>query len=1746
MANILETYPIRLYGLGIQTVSGKKSLWEQNHYIFIGNVPDTVRKEVEHIAALVNKNPKAYKKHSTILTKHYGKDWPVILGFVVQDTVQGGDDIDIFDIPNVPEKNESLTVIPQAPPREAKTTSTEKARRPTPAASLQHHVISDIRVYPEDRISEFKEKIYLATSIPPFKQHLYTVVDNVTMPMKYKIIAETLVSVDIRKIFEEKNSLLNIPIDANLFQNKESLVVEAYDSFTTLQYVYNTWGSRIYYMVDIDNFFADSMKLLRETLRTDQYQTQLLYYSMVVKFWPMITPDVFQLYINDPGEIKSVYPDLWPATGGLTRRYQAEKDALDYKYELLDDAQNKYKKYPEFRKYAPDMGISGKIQRDSLMGVSIKSAVLELMSKNTFQMNVRNLFEKISTSNTIPLVRMRLLLQNRPFIWTKIKSPSLKENDPLDIQRIYDKIKYKLQITSYNTILIVIRIAQHSPLTANGNDESSYLTFLIQDNGHYQIKVMWGEESEMEFQDTFNIIQKTVNPIIQQINDMGRPIFKNQYRIPLVEARNTEFSSLGVGIFWKNTITQSAFGLLMKKIKEEISTGIIRPFETTVGEHETEAYSFYIYKGITEYDLHQIEQNIPLWNYYEYLTNAKVKQRWQTLFEKGRLVTVTHRTTDVKFEVQDIREVEFAMFYHYLISFLYRISVDISKARIATRKSSDDDTKQNILKLAKSRDPDLYIFKRFGSDVVYSRICQKDHQPIPYTPEEYARLDSKTKAKAVQYWNFTTKSPMYYICPNCKYPYLSFIVGQHPRGYCLPCCKKTALSVAEDKAGSPNSGSKKDIIYNVCLDQHSYDEQDTPTASSRYIMNYGKAVEISRIGRLPDMLDKYLLYNLEDTDIVGDIGITTLKINGKDYDLGDVKNVLKHIKIKKKPMQEMIPYLEEPLPIEFGSNKTWLQLLKKPDINGDIYNKITNVPIEPLIMYGTTLVYNHYVLARIYRDSPEALVDVKYIKDKQLNKMQTMTMNAQTKKINRQKHKNVDSLEQALELEEAEHLKHLQSAEPEKPNENTELTTGDGEIQGGSIKKAGYYLYGVAQNNVNVMNIGAIYSIASALDMTFEEFIGKVISIFKERRRGELDYFRILLKGRLNQYFRNMDHLVAVLRRLFLGSEITLQEADTLRPHMKFTLWNELFIDIAKFCFQKYVIIADDASIDITGTSIKSSRITDNMDLILPEKITSVADIIPAPEDHVMEYILLLRKRRKAKTLFTSNYSYYPIYIFVPHEFFRFGSIKKRIFTQTDEIMKLIEQLIKSSMGENEKSTEVLLSKNAWDLNIIKEFIKDSKGITMEKILVNNKNLCYAVVLRMEKALFTIPIDYSLPHTSADQEIVENKPFWRGDSTITYEQFKEFAEQFNEFLVGKSENMGMYRITDLPEKRINALNLRELKISPLYPLMKIQKILVLDRKVIGIVVNGLYIYFREFAVTLGQLEKFFKIMGRGYNIFDMSLATGEPPQIHKLFYDPDTINKIISNPPEKKAVVPKGTSIGIDTKDFNQAIYNKFLYQLFLTEFIGWLDKERDKTMLKKITQAISRINPRKADDIQKLYNTLGDLLKDYPRDLEIIKQQINEYTSKHFDKKALLSDVQELIYDFDRRTLNKLKDLSDGYHKVSDAERNKLHKAMRDIITDVMDKITNEGVLSSPTTGDTLDNVFLTCHDNPETPFCRASRKLIIPRGKTNELADLLIADICNPLKREYLLNAVVFGNIQEYYQFDRRENEEIYVKLG
>lgn len=685
--------------------------------------------------------------------------------------------------------------------------------------------VDDTFVYPEDKFSELKDKIYLSTGIPNYRQHMYWSTGG-RLQMPYRLYAEGVYSIDIHATFEQESTqqLFGIPIDKNLYILRDDIKVEALDTFRTLGDT--MLADNTVYVVDIDQFVDPVRSQLIEIIG-DSYQFDLLYFGFVLKFWPQFTKECFHDYVTNEKELYQKFPDFAKSQTFLQNLYKNEAQIINRNYKTINKVLDLVK--------TPRSPINLAITHMTATTVWEKNIV-----------NLRNLFDKLQVSRCHPEIYAYVDHEGKKYLLRKRFS---RNESDINFPPIFK-----------TGLIIAISLRKHDQESYHKresketveSEQSRYMFLNVRANGRYYVKSIWNEEEEYGFDEILAIMKKFVDPLINQINSMGKYVFPIDKPLPIMTKSNIVYDNLSISLYWKKILSSSMFKFVKTLFEEYIYGGIV----SVKGLQQLGQFELVFRKGMTEFDPGQIERVISMANietisnHYAYLSNNTVKQKWDQLYD-GRVIKLHHRTTDLKFEVINIKEKEFTILYQYMAVFIFRAMCNEKLKLLANRPTGD----VKKLRKLKEIDPELYNLKKYGSKKVYSIICQNPNQPVIYTDDEIKDMSNEQRKKLVKYWNFTLQRETFYGCPNKKYPHLSFKVGVHPKGYCLPCCKKSESS----------SESKKARVNEICLKKHIWTEGEVTDEAdnnvSRHIINYGKDLDLGRLSKLPSTSVSSLLAN---------------------------------------------------------------------------------------------------------------------------------------------------------------------------------------------------------------------------------------------------------------------------------------------------------------------------------------------------------------------------------------------------------------------------------------------------------------------------------------------------------------------------------------------------------------------------------------------------------------------------------------------------------------------------------------------------------------------------------------------------------------------------------------------------------------------------------------------------------------------------------------------------------------------
>lgn len=854
------------YGFGnnlikIRYVDLKSGIWKKT-LVFVGDIPEYIEKELKKIE-------NGTKYNANVLKKFYGSKWQSILGLNIYEggnenedegnenedegnnendrILTGGDikndqliddktgdtkedikedikDGDTTESGNVDDANNELDVIEdnlydQSVIDQVKgiiedekvITDAQKDDIFSEEKNIQQKFkhggtikfITEVMLYSADKILEFKWKIFLVTGIPIYRQHLWFKFKTKSYPCSYSVVIdkhiETIDIAKISKAFQSNEAKLieGIPVDPYYFENKDFLQIHAEDTFNLLGTNYEKYGTSEYLLADLGDII-DTQEIYSKT-KKNEFQLDMIYYGFVVLYFPMITYQFFFEYLRNEKHLADIYPDLAKHSSQI-------KSVLAYEEKISNIAYQ----YKELKSIATNIYSS---ISSTIVNVTNSSQDVETL------LSLRDLFDLIELDQYICYCKANIIHEGKNVI---LRKTYMNEPEPKDT-------------ISTGSLLLKIR-------TNLETNENMRLVFFK--NGGFNIRTDWREETHMTFGKIVSAVAENVNPIIKLINTSISKV--KYYNINLVQVTkyNVSFTDTSLVFYYNDDVTESRFNIFRSVLEDFVHAEILIQKDTI--SNLSNSQEFFFRKGMYKFASSRIEKNVYLSNYYDYLANQNIKQKWETLFVKTRIFGIAHISSKIRITINGISDdTELSIFNMYLVALFKIYSDSASKIKVMLDETIRIKSKKTLKNL-KNQDPVLYDFKKiYKSNIVYSKICQKPYQPLILSDEEYKSLPKEKKQKAIKYWNFTKNQPTWYSCPNAKFPHIKFLIKIHPRDYCIPCCKKVEMN--------ENVNIKKQQIHSQCLTRHIFEgEKVKITKGSHYIASYGKTIDIGRISRLPE------------------------------------------------------------------------------------------------------------------------------------------------------------------------------------------------------------------------------------------------------------------------------------------------------------------------------------------------------------------------------------------------------------------------------------------------------------------------------------------------------------------------------------------------------------------------------------------------------------------------------------------------------------------------------------------------------------------------------------------------------------------------------------------------------------------------------------------------------------------------------------------------------------------------------
>ncbi len=587
-----------------------------------------------------------------------------------------------------------------------------------------------VAVFPGDNIIDIRKKIQLLLSVPIYRQGILIKDSSGLLRAPYVlIVGGAIIKPDINTDFIKKSeyNILGLNIDEKLYQKyQDGILFEFSPKDTFLFYKINTTSTiTSIQLYDFDEFILSRLK----NSQIGVQEQEMIYYGLVIKYWPQITFRVFKMAIEGRAPAYLLPP-------------------LDYPVEAAIAAEVADIKIAETSLLTP-------ITRKNVVNTMTRITKITYIRrpKNVkANINLRNLFDLLKTSSKLPIIGVDIGHQ----IYKIYSWPLAKTVDKTQIDWI------KQHIPTEGLILLYL--------------DKIPTRIIIKKNGEVNFSSEWEEKSNISVSQVQQIVGGIVEPIIKQINMLGLHI---NLVGDLFSFSDLLTSDLNLIVRIPLVLTEKGFNDFRREgLADYYNLGYIYRSSQS---YPNNSVFFYFVKEMMPRDFpmfHKLvkggrlqDEKDNIQNLYNYMSDKFSMDKWNNYFA-NRLVKVYNSRTHIRVDM-DVRSIDEAqIIIKYIYCALRRYAVDKTKA---TSKLIE-------------QDPELFDLKQHDpKSKVYARICQLRRMPVILSSQE-----ARTKKHIVELQNFTTGERNYYFCPNPAYPYIQTKSEFHPKGYPLPCCYKLA------------------------------------------------------------------------------------------------------------------------------------------------------------------------------------------------------------------------------------------------------------------------------------------------------------------------------------------------------------------------------------------------------------------------------------------------------------------------------------------------------------------------------------------------------------------------------------------------------------------------------------------------------------------------------------------------------------------------------------------------------------------------------------------------------------------------------------------------------------------------------------------------------------------------------------------------------------------------------------------
>lgn len=497
-------------------------------------------------------------------------------------------------------------------------------------------VNSEIAIYHDDTLFDLKEKLFVATNIPIYRQHLFYRERN--FPTIHRSDYDIFFSDNKVAINEENDDteMGGILVDHAFCEKSVYISFKTYETIRILGDRYEEQ----FYLYDLADYVG---AIGANFLLSEEYQRGLFFRGIVRKYFPVVDMSMFITYLKDDSKLFLQFP--------MMNKPKAE---LKKKFAYQQAIQNRFnKEYRYFERF------------DKKLEYLFKRVIIRTSPQEHGSVNVKNILDCIPCSAEIPYIKG--IVHHNEKIYKIVK--------------YYVNSRVKLEDDEETA-------AEYVTLMFKDGDTNSTITFYP--DCSYKVDIV-GVNRPSSLEDVVANYEKRINSILKKAT--SERVFKlENTRFKQFKFDNIVIEKFDVDIVWYHKLSQARFDKIASLIDEYCQYELFSQRDNRYAKTATN-YLLKIHRGASRpTERFLLKKNIEVQDYFCILREEDKRKIWEHRF-KGAKMDITKGVTNVKMSLS-INHESFIYCKRYLLSFMKDIeAIPESKQ---TKKLSDDVKKKCV------------------------------------------------------------------------------------------------------------------------------------------------------------------------------------------------------------------------------------------------------------------------------------------------------------------------------------------------------------------------------------------------------------------------------------------------------------------------------------------------------------------------------------------------------------------------------------------------------------------------------------------------------------------------------------------------------------------------------------------------------------------------------------------------------------------------------------------------------------------------------------------------------------------------------------------------------------------------------------------------------------------------------------------------------------------------------------------